>query len=207
MIKNIVKSFSFLLVVLAISLTSCNKEDTSNIDDYSDADFLVSSESRSIKDRCFELVFPITFLFPDETSVEINSLEELKSTLMEWREGNIEGRPTLDFPIDVILKNGEIKTINNRMEMRRLRKKCRRHHKRCFTINFPIEIEMPNGEIVQIADRKALKTTFREWKMENQGATERPHFVFPLTITLEDGTSVSVESKEEIMALKKDCKG
>lgn len=76
--------------------------------------------------NCIEPVFPVTLVFPDGTSQSVNSKEEFKNVLKTWRENNPDavGHPTLQFPFDVKLKNGEIVTINNLEELKTLVKKC-----------------------------------------------------------------------------------
>ena len=78
---------------------------------------------------CMKPVFPVTLVFPDGSTLEVNSLEEMKTALQEWRENNpgIEGHPTIQFPFDIQLKNGDIVTVNNEEELKALIKKCIRH--------------------------------------------------------------------------------
>jgi len=75
---------------------------------------------------CVDLIYPVTLELPDETTLVVNSKEELKDAIAAWRENNtdMEGRPHIQFPFDVQLKNGEIITINNLDELKDLIKQC-----------------------------------------------------------------------------------
>jgi len=75
---------------------------------------------------CLDLVYPVTLVFPDESTLEVNSKEDLKNAIIAWRENNtdIEGRPHIQFPFDVKLKNGNVVTINNLDELKELIKQC-----------------------------------------------------------------------------------
>lgn len=76
--------------------------------------------------RCLDLVFPVTIVFPDGSTLVVNSKEELKNAVVAWRENNsnIEGHPTIQFPFDIKLKNGDIVTIDDLDELKDLVKKC-----------------------------------------------------------------------------------
>ena len=63
------------------------------------------------------------------------------------------------------------------------------------------------GEAITINDRSEVRAALQAWKEANPDATERPDvaLVFPITVTLEDGTTASVNSEEELDALKESC--
>ncbi len=67
---------------------------------------------------------------------------------------------------------------------------------------FPLTIQFPDGTTAEAADRAELKSLAREWKEANPDSEERPAIVFPIDVTLEDGSTVTVNSKEELKALR-----
>jgi len=77
--------------------------------------------------KCFELVFPVTVIFPDETMVEVADKTAMHDTWKAWKEANpsVKGGPVFEFPIQV-LKDGETEpvTINSKEELEALRKSC-----------------------------------------------------------------------------------
>ena len=76
---------------------------------------------------CFKLVFPITILFPDDTTVEVADRQELKQTIRQWKQDHpgVDERPEIVFPITVeIIETGETVTVNSREELKELRRSC-----------------------------------------------------------------------------------
>jgi hypothetical protein len=173
---------------------------------------------------CYELVFPVTVQFPDSTTQEVLSYEELKQAIRDWYESNNQmprphNRPHLVFPYEVITEDGEVISISNFQELMDLRRACiaavfgPNHHghlgkdRHCFKPVFPFTLEFPDGDLVTVNNPQELQQAIRAWKQENPGSHERPEFVFPITVQLRDGTQVVVNSAAELAALKEECRG
>ena len=77
----------------------------------------------------------------------------------------------------------------------------------CFEIVYPIGITFPDGTTEDITDFEDLKTTIRTWKENNPDATDKPTIDYPIEVITEDGEMLTVSSREEMKALKRDCKG
>lgn len=124
---------------------ACQKDNTTgSVTDYIDQTLYSIQERGGMgKYGCYELVFPVTINFPDSTTQEVNSYEEMKDAIRAWFEANggfIGGpggpgphhpmpidslpRPTLAFPVSVISPEGELITVNNETEMFDLKKAC-----------------------------------------------------------------------------------
>ena len=93
---------------------------------------------------CYELIFPVTVNFPDSTTQEVNSYDELKDAIRTWYQANGGGNgggnghhhgnhhnpvdslphPTLAFPVSVLSPDGEIITVNNESELHDLKEAC-----------------------------------------------------------------------------------
>ena len=75
--------------------------------------------------ECYELVFPVTFLLPDGTEVS-GTAQELRQAISRWYEANADtrARPTLQYPVDIELRDGTIVTINEEEQMRRVYQQC-----------------------------------------------------------------------------------
>ncbi len=80
---------------------------------------------------CAELVFPVTLEFPDGSTEEYDSKDEMQIALMEWKEDNPDAteRPTIQFPQDVELQNGDIITVESADELAELTKRCRKERR------------------------------------------------------------------------------
>ncbi len=168
------------------------------------------SDKEHHKGRCFDFVYPITKIMPDGTEI-IKEDRKDRDAIKAWYEANPDSneKPTLKFPVDVVFVNGKTFTVNNEEEMKAIREGCgeveKEHHKkRCFDFVYPITKIMPDGtEIIKEdrADRDAIKA----WYETNTESEEKPTLKFPLDVIFKDGTTVTVNSIEEMMAIRKRC--
>jgi len=81
--------------------------------------------------ECFGLVYPVTFIMPDGSSIVVatddeNGWQEVKN----WYDANPESeeRPTLQYPVDIIYRTidgDSTVTINNEEEMEAAKDDCR----------------------------------------------------------------------------------
>lgn len=225
MLKQFFRSTFVLAFIAAIGFASCDvlesqfNLDAEAVQSFTDESVEVIERSSSAgRMGCFEFIFPITIDFPDETSAEVNSYEELRETIKNWREAQgdeeVDGRPELAFPVEVLNEAGEVISIADKTELRTLRRECRRDRPnggencgRCFSVVYPVTISFPDGTTAEAENRRAFKRLVRAWKRANPDAEERPALVFPITVELEDETTVEVNSAEELEALKESCRG
>ena len=233
------KSFKWLLVpvfAFAALVYACHKSDDTATTSASDAidQELYAAQERGALGRfgCYELVFPVSIVLPDSSTVAVNSYEEIIDTLRAYFQENGTGgsghghhghhgfRPSLSFvfPISVVSQDGEVITVNNEEELRALRAECEGsfgHHGpaghcqqglSCFEIVFPVTIEFPDSTTATAADRAALHTLIHDWRAANPGVQGRPHLVFPITVQMTaDSSLVTVNSRDELRALKESC--
>ena len=75
---------------------------------------------------CFRLVYPITFIMPDGSAISMLD-EENWMELKSWYEvnPNIEERPILEYPVEIIFRDGSNNTIYNHEEMATAKEDCR----------------------------------------------------------------------------------
>lgn len=127
-------------------------------------------------------------------------------------------RPQLVLPITVIDENGATITVNTQEELKALRESCGRtwfagrgfrgHASNCtpcFTINFPVTVRFPDASTQQAADRAALQNIARTWRQNNPNSSTHPEISFPISVTKKDGSIVTVNSKDELKALRTSC--
>lgn len=220
--------YRFLLPIALVAflftftLTSCTSdaniaEETENfVDNALDE---ISAETRTGKSGCFEIVFPVTIIFADSTTQEVSSYEEMKAAFKTWRENNpeVKGKPKIQFPFFVTTEEGTMVEVKSAEELKALTAGCiteghgpgkgghgpgkGNHGAPCFTINFPVTVLTASGEVT-VADAKALKEILKRGK----GSGIKPQFVFPISITLEDGTVKIIDSVEALKAAKKACR-
>ena len=75
---------------------------------------------------CFRLVYPITFIMQDGSAISMIDKEDWME-LKSWYEENpdIEEKPALQYPVNIIYRDGDTKTINNDEEMASVKEDCR----------------------------------------------------------------------------------
>ncbi len=209
---KVMSNYFAVLFLATVLFSSCSDND-SNIssDDFADQTAqAIAVETRSGSGSCFEIVFPLDIEYPDGSVESYDSMEELRDAVKAWKESNgasFDGRPHLVFPIELINSDGELITINDRLELRMVVKECKLqgHFKPCFKIVYPITVIFPEGNSEEYLSRKDLKTDLREWKINNPDSEVRPYIDYPILIEYEDGTQVEIYSKEELKQAKEDC--
>ena len=221
MLNRIFKiSTVFALTIFATLFTSCDKESVLSdeiVQNFVNESVEAVERSGSVgRTGCYEFVFPVSITFPDESTTSIEDYETLRATIKEWKEANpdTEEKPSLAFPLEVVAEDGAIISVESKDALKELKQACRRngrknHNKgdRCFEIVFPLSITFPDGTTTAYADRMTLKMAVRAWKVANPDAEERPMLAFPIDLTLEDGTTVTVNNSEELQAQKESCAG
>ena len=76
----------------------------------------------------------------------------------------------------------------------------------CFSLVYPYTIDI-DGTTTTIEDRAGKKTAIMAWKEANPDATEKPSVavVFPLTVELEDDSTMEIADQAALDALKASC--
>lgn len=209
------------LTVALATLAACNKSDELSAEESVDQ-ALYSIQERGGMGRlgCYELLFPVSITLPDGTTAEVDSYETMQQTLRNFFASSRPARPRINFvfPVSVVSQDGEVITVSSEEEMRALRAECagsfnrhgpNGHSQRglsCFEIVFPVTIEFPDGSTAQAGSRADLRQLVRSWHQSNPGSDGRPKLVFPLTVKMtDDGTLLTVNSKEELRDLKENC--
>ena len=169
--------------------------------------------------NCFKPVFPITINFPDGTAATVADKAEAKAAKEAYKAANpdSEERPTIAMPFDVQLRDSSIVTITSEEDLAALRETCGGDRggkgnrggkgQKCFTPVFPLTINFPDGTAAIVADKDEAKAAKEVFKAANPDNKERPSLAFPYDVALADGTTVTVESDEDVAALKEDCGG
>ena len=86
----------------------------------------VKQSCRRIK-PCFELVYPVQFLLPDGTTVEVGSHAEQCEVLRQWRLDNpgVSGKPELVFPVTITYTDGTQAEIADAEALHAAKASCR----------------------------------------------------------------------------------
>ena len=162
--------------------------------------------------RCFKFVFPLTFSL-GETSYTANDYQEFRDAMKANHEETGEKqKPVFVFPIQIEFGRGdevETVTINSDDELKEAFQACRGEEddKKCFTFGFPVSFTMPDGTVLTAEDEKDLEEKMQAFYESYTGEKKRPEVVFPVDLMFEDGSSLTVNSTEEMkQAWKENCK-
>ena len=171
------------------------------------------------KVSCVELVYPLTFIMPDRTTLTVDNKKDHAEALKKWFEEHPDfesQRPALQYPVDVIFK-GRPMTLENEKEMARLREACagdkegNKERKACFEMVYPLNYIMPDGTNVT-GSKKEIADAFKTWYAANPDSKERPALQFPIKIEYAmndrgEGRFVEIASEEQLKRAYKACGG
>lgn len=176
--------------------------DFEECDDYDEDDW----------NECFSFVYPLTIVLPGGTNTEVNNDDELISAIDDWYDANPNSNddPTLIYPVNVLLStDGSSLTINNDDELDDLFESCEDiDEDDCFTINWPISIQFPDSSIVEINSFQEGEDVVDAWYDTNPNVDEDVQLVFPIDVTLLDGTIQTFNSEDEFETyIEEECDG
>lgn len=212
------KQIFSLLFIATMVLFSCTK-DTDLIDEQSVTDAVL--ESRTDTNDCFQFVFPVSFLLPDNSTVEVNSIGEAQAL-----RDSTQGKIRLAFPVDIINSSGETVTIADHEQMHAILLDCGiieqngkggKHGKGghdgkggkgmggffrpndCFQFVFPVSVQLPDSSIVQI-------DSLAEAQNLEKSTNGRIKLVFPFSIINSNGETVVITNGEELNVIMENCR-
>ena len=168
--------------------------------------------------RCFYVVFPVTFVMPDGSTITVASDDESGwSELKSWYESNeSEEEPSLQYPVEIIRdteQGEETIVINSEEELAEVKETCRDYFEdsddseECFEYLYPITFVMPDGSTITVQNEDGLLILHR-WYEENSGYEEEPVLQYPVSVVLEteEGeTTLVVNSETEIDMIYENC--
>ena len=178
--------------------------------------------SRDRDETCFYLVYPVTYLMPDGSTISVTSDDEDGwSDLKDWYEENedSEDKPELQYPVDIVVETEEgssTVTINGEEEMAAAKRECHTEweedwdeddERDCFEYVLPVTFLMPDGSTITVEDEEGWYS-LRVWYEENRGYEEEPSIQYPIDISqeTEEGLiTVTLTSGEEMEEVYSEC--
>jgi hypothetical protein len=183
-----------------------------------DSDVFFSKEGRKLEDKrekakkrrkqCFQFVFPVDFIMPDNSSITLESKEDW-TLIRQWYKDNdgVKERPELVFPVDVTLEDGIVQTLIDREELKTIKDSCKKgkDKRKCFKLVLPVTFTMPDATEITVTERAEFKLV-REWHKANPDVKRKGVLNFPLDIIYKDETTATINNARELFAAKTDCK-
>ena len=159
------------------------------------------------RNKCFQFVFPVDFIMPDNSSITLNSKEEWV-LIKEWYTLHLDvtDKPALVFPVDITLEDGTVQTLLDREELAVIKDSCKRgkDKRKCFKLILPVSFTMPDASEIQVNERADFRLV-RAWHKANPDATEKGNLNFPVDIEFKDGTLETVNDEVAYIAAKESC--
>ncbi|MGB0522187.1 MAG: hypothetical protein ACPGJS_04465 [Flammeovirgaceae bacterium] len=138
--------------------------------------------------KVYSLVFILSLTLAALTSCEDNGVEPTNSTQ------NANG----DFGSFLNLRQQANNTTTNSADSSDIA---------CFAINYPVDVIIPNQAPQAVNSDDELDALVTPWFDDpaNWDSDEWPTFVFPVSVTLEDGSTLVVNNDEELCDLFFEC--
>tara|TARA_Y100000768_G_scaffold197452_1_gene148374 strand:+ start:371 stop:880 length:510 start_codon:yes stop_codon:yes gene_type:complete len=108
-----------------VALSDIDTEETIFKEIYFDLEGRKLESEKEVYD-CINLIFPVTFIMPDSSSIIVNSdTEEGWDELKSWYDNSdSKDWPEIQYPVDVIFENGDVFTVNSNDEMKTIKLSC-----------------------------------------------------------------------------------
>ena len=193
----------FIGLMLTGILFSCQEKAPGKDDQMKASDANANS-----KVRCLEMVYPLTYIMPDGSTITCNNRRELIAVRIWYREHpDVTERPTLQYPVEIKFK-GQIMTINNDGEMKRIKEACNKGRKKCFELVYPVTYIMPDGTEITInsKDDKEGRLAIKAWYEAHPDCKEKHSLKYPVDIKYKDGTIKTINNQEEMRRARMACK-
>jgi HKD family nuclease len=166
-------------------------------------------DSQKSDDKCFEFVYPISFILPDGSEVTINNDEDWDQIVL-WYEENkdAEEEPEIIYPFDVVIDE-EVKTITNKKDIEWLEEYCyekdseKDYDEKCFEFVYPISFILPDGSEVTINNDEDWNQ-IDLWYEENKDAEEEPEIIYPFDVVIDEDVK-TITNKKDIEWLEEYC--
>jgi HKD family nuclease len=166
-------------------------------------------DSQKSDEKCFEFVYPISFILPDGSEGIINTDEDWDQIVL-WYEENkdAEEEPEIIYPFDVVIDE-DVKTITNKKDIEWLEEHCyqkdseKDYDEKCFEFVYPISFILPDGSEVIINNDEDWDQ-IDLWYEENKDAEEEPEIIYPFDVVIDEDVK-TITNKEDFQTLEDYC--
>lgn len=159
------------------------------------------------RSKCFEFVFPVDFIMPDDSSITLESKDDW-SLIREWYTTNtdVKERPELVFPVNITLEDGTVQTLLDRTELDAVKDSCKKgkDKRKCFKLVLPVSFTMADATVIEVTERSDFRL-LRKWHKANPDASERGVVNYPVDIMYKDQTTATISDATEMAAAKEAC--
>jgi HKD family nuclease len=170
-------------------------------------------DSQKSDEKCFEFVYPISFILPDGSEVIINNDEDWDQIDLWYDENkDAEEEPEIIYPFDVVIDE-DVKTITNKKDIEWLEEYCyekdsekdseKDYDEKCFEFVYPISFILPDGSEVIINNDEDWDQ-IDLWYEENKDAEEEPEIIYPFDVVIDEDVK-TITNKKDFQTLEDNC--
>jgi len=165
-------------------------------------------KARKRRNKCFQFVFPVDFIMPDNSSITLNSKEDW-TLIRDWYEANegVKERPALVFPVNVTLEDGTEQTLIDREELKTVKDSCKtgKDKRKCYKLVLPVSFTMADDTVITVNEKSDFRL-LRKWHKANPRVKRRGALNFPVDIIYRDETTATINNAAEMRAAKQSCR-
>jgi hypothetical protein len=199
-----------ILTVLAGALfLSCGKEGVNDDAVLNETDLKIEAGDLSGV-PCVVLVYPITYIMPDRTTLTRGSAEEMTAALTRWYNAHPDVRKThvLQFPVDILFR-GKAVTLASQQQMQRVRTACAgdRDIDRvpCLELVYPITYILPDRTAITRNSEDEMNAALRRWYQAHPDAPKRHILQLPVDVKFK-GKALTITTQQQLERVKNACK-
>ena len=168
----------------------------------------VNVERNAKRQRCFQFVFPIDFLMPDDSIITLNNNTEW-SLVREWYKSNsgVKKLPSLSFPVNIRLQDGTLQTLWDRTDLIEMKDACKLNqpNTKCFEIKLPASFTMPDSTVIVVNNRIDY-IKIRRWHLAHPRVLKKAAINFPINIIFKNGSEKEISNMAELAEAKSICR-
>lgn len=167
----------------------------------------INVERNAKRQRCFQFVFPIDFLMPDDSIITLNNNTEW-SLVREWYNSNpgVKKRPSLSFPVNIRFQDGTTQTLLDRADLTEVKGACKLNqpNRKCFDLKLPVSFTMPDSTVIAVNNRTDY-IKIRRWHLAHPRVLKKATINFPINIIFKDGSEKEIANMVELADAKSNC--
>ncbi|MEO1449102.1 MAG: hypothetical protein AAFV07_06210 [Bacteroidota bacterium] len=159
-------------------------------------------------EECAELVFPVDVLLPGGQTQTAQDWEELDQIIETWFDQHPQDSthyPTLVYPLQVMIGDSTI-TVQSDEELDAIFEDCYGDwDELCFEFNYPLDVVFPDSTTSTAQDEEELWSLAEAWYEQNPDSDLDPELVFPVSVTLDDGSQQILQEVDDLDDLLESC--
>jgi len=159
---------------------------------------------------CVVLLYPVTYMMPDGTTLKRDSEEQMTAALTRWYNAHPDVRKThtLQFPVDVKFKGRPI-TLASQQQMQRVRTACAGERDvtqaPCLVLVYPITYMLPDRTALTRNSEDEMNAALRRWYQAHPDAAKLHILQYPVNVKFK-GQALTITSDAQMQRVKNACK-